>query len=612
MNTSNELFQLRNNIVDKALAIGYALGFLSYIVTFTRALRYGFDTGFAGISAVVFLFGLVVFFRKRIHLTLKIYSVMIVVLVALITGLSQYGFLVSSKAYLILIPVFVSFVLEFKKALISLLLYGVVYAFYGYLYMSGIKPFDIDANAYVLDINAWVMDLTIILLTAFALLYVSKMYSDTILEKLSVIRHKSNDLEIRERRFRNLFEHSFDAVFVIKGTVVADANQQALDLFEMPEDEFLGKTILQLSPEYQSDGTRSKDRIEETVRLNKLKGKSCFEWEHLKRSGEIFLASISVVRMEVGDGVIAQVVVKDITAQRKQEKELEEYRNHLERSVQTRTEELEQANEELIQSNYDLIEQRNELELTLRQLHKTQEKLIEAEKMASIGVLTTGVAHEINNPLNYIQSGLYSLQNITKGQYTDLTREDNQALYREIVGGMEEGVLRINDIVQGLERFNKNIGKDFSSCNIRVIIEGCLNILASKTKARIQIVKEFPVEDVWIKGSEGELHRAFVNLIYNAIQAIEDKGEIRIKVEELKQTENIRINIEDSGCGIDSGVLGRIFEPFFTTKEAGEGTGLGLSTVYNIISKHKGDIKVDSQKGEGTKFTIFLPIKIKE
>ena len=99
----------------------------------------------------------------------------------------------------------------------------------------------IDANAYVLDVNAWAMDFSIILLTAFALLYVSKIYSDTILEKLSVIRQNSRDLEVREKMFRYLFEHSFDAVFVLKEGMVVDANQQTLDLFQMSEEEFFGK-----------------------------------------------------------------------------------------------------------------------------------------------------------------------------------------------------------------------------------------------------------------------------------------------------------------------------------------------------------------------------------
>ena len=142
MKSPNELFRLRNNIVDKALVIGYAFGVVSYAVTFTRALSYGFDFTFAIMSAVVLGLGLIVWFRKRIDLSVKVYSVMLVVLMALVTGLSKYGYLVSSKAYLILIPVFVSFILEFKKALISLVLYGLIYAFFGYLYVSGTKPFE--------------------------------------------------------------------------------------------------------------------------------------------------------------------------------------------------------------------------------------------------------------------------------------------------------------------------------------------------------------------------------------------------------------------------------------------------------------------------------------
>ncbi len=610
MKNPNELFQVRNVIVDKALVIGYFFGLFSYFVTLSRAISYGFDFAFVLITVVMIGMGLIAFFRKRLSLSIKVYTIMVVVLLALISGLTKYGFLVSSKAYIILIPVFVSFILEYKKALMAMVFYGLVYSCFGVLYIYDIIPFTVDANEYVLDINAWLMDLSIILLTGFTLLYVGRIYSDTILEKLSVIKTKTGALAYRENRYRYLFEHSFDAIFILNGIEVKEVNERALELFGEKKENLIGKTILDLSTIYQVDGVSSEEKIKYIEGKVEIGKPNYFEWRHLKTNGESFLASVSLALMKDGDVQFYQAVVKDITKQKKQEEELERYKTHLEGLVQVRTEELEQTNEELTQSNFDLIDQRNKLELALRELHETQEKLIESEKMSSIGILTAGVAHEINNPLNYIQSGLYSLQNLDEGHYGDLSELELKSLNEQIVLGMEEGVRRISNIVKSLQRFNKKNEKNFTSCNIRIIIESCLSILASEIKGRINVVKQFPEEDVFVEGSEGELSRAFINMLYNSIQAIENKGEVKINIS-VQENIMLKVDIIDNGAGMDDEVRNKIFEPFFTTKEAGQGTGLGLSTVYNIIDKHKGRVHVESKKGEGSWFSVFIPIKSK-
>ncbi len=609
MNREDELLSLQNNIVNRALIIGYTFGVLSYLVTLSRAFEYGFSVAFTIITIVMIALGGVVWFRKKLSLKIKIYSVMVVVLAAMVTGLSKFGFLVSSKAYVIFIPVLISFVFSYRKAFAVMLLYGLVYGSFGFLYVSGIREFTVDANEYVLSVNAWLMDLSIILLTGFALLYVSKMYLDTILEKLSVIKDKNDDLSLREQRYRYLFELSFDAILIIKGNEIIDVNERALGLFDCQRIDIVGKSILALSTEYQDNGLTSKAWGEELLKDVESGIARFFEWQYTKKNGEVFLASVSLALVNNGDVEFYQALIKDITEQKKQQQELDKYRSHLEGLVQLRTEELEQANEEMTRSNNSLIERKNELELTLNELHNTQEILIESEKMASMGFFAAGVAHEINNPLNFIQSGLYSLQNVACGQYDDIPKIEFEEMKAEIVMGMGEGVNRINDIVESLERFNKKSEKYFSSCNIRVIIDGCLNILAFETTARIEVERYYPDEEMVVNGNEGELHQVFLNLLYNSVQAISDKGKIIVTIEKLEDVDMVKITISDNGVGMGDEVMSRIFEPFYTTKEVGAGIGLGLSTVYNIINKHGGDIKVDSKLGIGSEFSVLVPLK---
>ena len=610
-NRKKELLILQNNIVDKAMVIGYLFGIVSYGVTVVRTFTYGFDLAFFVTTAVVALLGCIVIFRKRLTLGVKIYSIVAVVLLVMISGLSKFGFLVSSKVYIVLVPVFFSFVLGYRRALLILLLYCLVYSFFGLVYVSGARPFTIDVQSYVLDENAWLMDLSIIMLASFALLYVSKKYSDTILEKLAVISSKNKDLANREQRYRYLFEHSFDAIIILKESEIVDVNERALELFGCQRIDIVGKTILDISTEFQEGGQKTESLVKKKMEKTKLGVPSFFEWKHLKKTGEEFLCSISVALIQEGESCFFQAVIKNSTEQRRQEQELEQYRSSLEALVQLRTEELEQANEELVQSNSDLIEQRNRLEMTLKELHDTQEKLIESEKMASMAVLTAGVSHEINNPLNYIQTGLYGLQNMMSGQYDDLSKDECDALRAEMVFGIEEGVGRITKIVQSLERFNKKNKDDFSSCNIRIIIEDCLNILAFETTARIEVVRDYPELDVEVDGNEGDLHQVFINILNNAVQAISETGKIEVRVELISKASQVMITILDNGEGMDSDVLSHIFEPFFTTKDVGRGTGLGLSTVYNIINKHRGDIKVDSCRHKGSKVEVRIPVKSK-
>ena len=256
---------------------------------------------------------------------------------------------------------------------------------------------------------------------------------------------------------------------------------------------------------------------------------------------------------------------------------------------------LRSANEKLQTSNKDL-------SIALQSLKATQTQLIQNEKMASLGILTSGVAHEINNPLNYIMGAYIGL--------TDFFNEHNSREKEKIelfLKSIDEGIKRISGIVKGLNQFSRNNSNYEEDCDIHFILDNCIFLLGSKLKHRIDIQKEYFPESLTIKGNAGELHQAFFNILLNSSQAIKNKGIITIKT--IKDDDKISITIKDNGCGISEMDIKRIMVPFFTTKAPGEGVGLGLSISHSIITEHKGTVVFDSEKGKGTTVTITFTLK---
>lgn len=264
-------------------------------------------------------------------------------------------------------------------------------------------------------------------------------------------------------------------------------------------------------------------------------------------------------------------------------------------------------------------------------LKSAQAKLVESEKMASLGVLTAGVAHEINNPVNFITGGIESinenfqdlkelLKHISEPQEAKNAKElweltgalqnkiDLKNMIPEmelLIGTIRNGALRTSEIVKGLRNFTRLDEVEMKKASVLEGINNTLAILNNKIKDHIDIIKEYEeIPDLLC--FPGQLNQVFMNILSNAADAIEDRGEIRIGV---KQIENqIVVSICDNGAGMSDEVKAHIFEPFYTTKEVGNGTGLGLSISYGIIEKHKGTITVKSEVGKGTEFTIYLPL----
>ena len=248
-----------------------------------------------------------------------------------------------------------------------------------------------------------------------------------------------------------------------------------------------------------------------------------------------------------------------------------------------------------------LMAKNKELAASIDERKKTTQKLLQLEKMASLGVLSAGIAHEINNPLNFIQNGVEALS--AKINENDKTKEKELEPLFKIV---KEGINRVTKIVKSLSHFSRRGHEMDEQCDIKEIIENCLLILQSKIKNKVRVFTDFPSVNHKVKGNEGLLHQAVMNIMVNAEQAIKNKGTIKISTK--KKSTLLDIVIEDDGEGIPKENISKISDPFFTTKAPGAGTGLGLFIAYSIIYEHNGSIDVISTENSGTIFTISLPI----
>ena len=273
----------------------------------------------------------------------------------------------------------------------------------------------------------------------------------------------------------------------------------------------------------------------------------------------------------------------------------------LETQVKERTEDLETAIEELTSTNEELLGQREELESAINDLHSTQKQLIRSEKMASLGVLAAGVAHEINNPLNFINGGVLGLENYINENFKEHSEE-----LAPFFEGIHTGVKRASDIVTSLNHYSRKDDLPDAPCDIHSIIDHCLVMLKNQLKYKAEVQKVYTNQSYHLMSNEGKLHQVILNILLNAEQAIEEKGSIIITTNIINN--RLVITITDTGSGIGAENLPKITDPFFTTRDPGKGTGLGLSIAYNILQEYKGTLEFESQLGIGTKAVITLPI----
>jgi len=367
-------------------------------------------------------------------------------------------------------------------------------------------------------------------------------------------------------------------------------NPAAIALFGCQPNEVVGSPISLLLPEVASEGAS-------TLPENGMSRGS-------RKDGGTFSVEISVAKVlsETGSGYVA--TLRDVTLREQAESELK-----------VRYAEVRELN---------------------KQLKDTQNQLLQSEKMASVGQLAAGVAHEINNPIGYVYSNLGTLENYAQDMFRLLTAyeaaeaaiaddavlerlraakeeadiEFLRADMRSLMDETRDGITRVKQIVQNLKDFSRIDAVDeWHWADLRKGLDATLNIMWNELKYKAEVRREYAdIPEVECRPSQ--LNQVFLNLLVNAGHAIKDKGVITIRTGQ--EGEAVWIEIADSGKGIAPEHLTRIFDPFFTTKPVGQGTGLGLSLSYGIVQKHGGRIEVQSVQGKGTAFKVWLPIRQSE
>jgi PAS domain S-box-containing protein len=415
----------------------------------------------------------------------------------------------------------------------------------------------------------------------------------------NITERKLTDEALRksEEKHRTLIEIMNEGFVILnKEGIITYANRRLCEmmgyscseLIAHPTTDFLDKTNIENMQKHVTSRSEGRNKP--------------YEVEWLKKNGEVLPTIVSPMPLfnENGEFSGNVAVLTDVTQLKRIEKEL--------------------------------IEKNRQLEEALRRASEMQEHLILAEKMASLGQVTAGIAHEIKNPLAFMKGNVNPLQRdfqqilqVLEKYESTVSAQDLQPRFSEIesfkdevdfqvlvkevnnlLEGMREGADRITQIVRSLGYFSKSGEEELSLSDVHQGIDSTLMLLSGETGDRIGIQKEYG-DLPEIECYPGKLNQVFMNLLSNAIQAIHGQGKIVIKT--ARDGDNIRISIKDSGRGMPSEVQDRIFEPFFTTKELGQGSGLGLSISYNIIAQHSGKIMVNSEPGIGTEFIISLPEK---
>ncbi len=351
--------------------------------------------------------------------------------------------------------------------------------------------------------------------------------------------------------------------------------------------------------------------------------------EEATRKATAFMTQAANVLMEALNEMYGKLGDKTLEVMKKnQELEAEQEALHalneqLEQRVQLRTAAVELANRQLQANNAEL-KQLNE------QLESAQIQLLQAEKMASIGQLAAGVAHEINNPVGFVNSNLGTLGKYVGSMFKVIdayaTGVDNEAsafpevarikkavdfpyLVEDIPNLLkesQEGLARVKRIVQDLKDFSHVDESTWQHANLENGMDSTLNVVANEIKYKAEVIKEYTgLPEVECMPSQ--INQVFLNLLMNSAQAIDNKGVITVRTGSSGQ--EVWVEVEDTGKGIAPEHLSRIFDPFFTTKPVGKGTGLGLSLSYGIVQKHHGRIEVKSEVGKGTRFRVWLPMR---
>jgi PAS domain S-box-containing protein len=425
------------------------------------------------------------------------------------------------------------------------------------------------------------------------------------------VRH-THERNRTEKILHLVFENAHDALMLLAPPTwqFTLANKATLQLFGVATlNEFTSLGYWNISPEFQPDGSATLVKAQEMISIALHTGSHQFEWEHQRLDGQKFPSDVLLTRMEVDNEVFLQATVRDIT----------EIKNN-EAQVVAQYVYVAQINSQLAEMN--------------EQLKRAHDQLFQSQKMAAIGVLASGVAHEINNPLGFIKSNvgtleqyladifrlldIYSAPEVQRGIDRQLLAELEQISHKINVGYIrEDAKALIAETLQGLERV-KNIVLDLKNfahsstddewvwADIIPGLDSALNLVWNELKNKCELIKEYqPLPKIYCLPAQ--LNQVFMNLLLNAAQAIKQHGTITLRTGQ--ENNGVWIEIHDTGVGIPAEDIPLIFDPFFTTMAFGKGNGLGLSVSYSIVARHHGKIDVRSAAGKGTSFRVWLPVQ---
>jgi len=622
----------------------------SYLILFGRGRVSDLQLSHLLITGYILSNIFLIFLPKRLFSNSKFFYSLVVI----DTGLISCGMYLSEKVatdfYLVffLLLIFASLSRNFK---LLMTIGGIIAILYGVLLYSWGLLLSEHASSYILRIPF------IFIMTAFYGYIVQTFTKET--------RQK---LTISEDKYRGLFENANDGIIILRDPQlqIADVNREVETVTGYAKGELLGREIFVLFGPVEE--SKALGYFEEV----RSRGEARTDSIALLRKGGIPMeVDLSTKKIDLGDESFYQVIFRDLTDQRKLEKNIRESKRNLEAifdgiqdllSIQSPDYEILRVNRAVIRKyqttfneligkkcyeayyqrtspcdkcpvsvtiqtqqpsfsimkfpdadttlrtfSYPILDEKGGLTSVIEYVqditeeHQLQEQLIQSEKLAGIGTLASGVAHEINNPL----SGIIGMAEIA------LEEEDpfeNKNHLTDILNCAH----RISEIVKGLRSYSRLAKNgEQSLMDINEVLEESLKMVHLVLKnTSAEVIKTLqPIEK--IEANPGEIQQVFTNLITNAFQAINGEGgKLILSTRSLK--DSVEVKVGDTGMGIPAKYLKKIFDPFFTTKNPGEGTGLGLNIVYRIVTKYEGTIDVESKEGVGTTFTIKFPIRRNE
>ena len=406
-----------------------------------------------------------------------------------------------------------------------------------------------------------------------------------------IAEKKRLELEIAAQKdtFETLFNESVDGLCLLTSKHYLDCNKAFLSMLGFSrKEEIIGLTPMDISPELQSDGRASADAAKEIIDTAFSRGSIRFEWLHKKKDGSEFWCEIIVFKITLNGELVLYAITRDIEEKKKLE--------------------------------FEIFQRNAELESTIQNLKQTQDKLVESEKMASLGSLVAGVAHEINTPVGIGLTGVTQLmeecveigERYKSGALTATDFEDFIAIANEISELVKNNLVRTAQLVRSFKQVAVDqTSEEDREVNLAVYINEVIASLSSVTrKAHVTVTSDCP-DNINVITNPGLISQVLTNLIVNSVKhgfSEQDSGEISLSLRELTAT-SFELDYRDNGKGISRENLSKIFEPFFTTQRGSGGTGLGLNITYNIITNAlKGSVVCESEPGQGVRFLIQFKV----